>query len=170
MNRLHHFIEPPVGAPYRLWLAMLAVIAAAVGLGGLSFEYHRRASAAELAAEQLRKTRTVKPIPRKSRAVEEEQKRWADLQAERNFPWNQVLSVVEQGVNPDIELLEFVPDKATRQILLRGEARDRQALMKFMVALAAQPLMHNVHLASQERIKRERLETWHFEVKATVLQ
>lgn len=96
--------------------------------------------------------------------------RTADLQTERNFPWNQVLWVVEQGVNPDIELLEFVPDKATRQILLRGEARDRQALMKFMEALAAQPLMHNVHLASQERIKRERIETWHFEVKATVLQ
>ncbi len=102
----------------------------------------------------------------KSRTVLEQQKRWADLDIERKFPWDRLFLAVEKSVSDDVELHELIPDKTSRQLFLRGEVRDRAALISLIDALAAQPMLVNGHLTRMDRKKRDRLETVEFEIKA----
>jgi hypothetical protein len=94
-------------------------------------------------------------------------KRWAQLKIEREFPWPPVFLAVERVASPDIELLEFKPDKINRRIALRGEARNRKALIVYLGALAAQTGLSNVYLTHQQTVARDTLETIAFEMIAT---
>ncbi len=108
--------------------------------------------------------------PTASRLEQEALKRWAQLKIEREFPWPPVFLAVERVASPDIELLEFKPDKINRRIALRGEARNRKALIVYLGALAAQTGLSNVYLTHQQTVARDTLETIAFEIKATLVE
>jgi len=97
------------------------------------------------------------------------QKKWAQLSAERDFPWTRLFQAIERSSNKEIELLELAPDKNSRLIILRGEAKNVVALTDFIDRLNNQEGMTSVYLSHQEIIQRERLETISFEVKAKLL-
>lgn len=97
------------------------------------------------------------------------QKKWLQLAAERDFPWKSLFQAIERSSGKEIELLEFVPDKNSRLIILRGEARHLNALTDFLEKLSRQRGLTGVHLSHQEAIQRERLETVSFEIKAKLI-
>ncbi len=70
--------------------------------------------------------------------------------------------------SPDIELLEFQPQKENLRISLQGQARNQQALTLFLEALARQAALKTVHLVHQEKVVRERMETVEFEIHASI--
>ncbi len=168
MDQLNHYLRPPT----RTLGALLAgTVVAALLVGGLCYQalkMRAAADAAEQRAATLSALQAVKPVEKKSREGLEEQRRWASLMAEREFSWPEIFAAVERAGSADIDLLAFKPDKGKRIVQLSGEARDQQALMAFLDALAEQPTLKQVHLTRQQRKKRERIETVVFEVRATI--
>ena len=79
-----------------------------------------------------------------------------------------MFAALEAVGNPDIELLEFQPDKSGQTVLLRGEAKDTNSLIAFVDELATQPAFMRVHLTHQKMKRRDRLVTVVFEVKAGI--
>lgn len=165
---MHNYLKPRprfvvllVGAA--LVLGILAIYAAAMAVGR-----HTQADAIVQQAERLRVAQVVKPTPVPSRTELEEQKRWAVFKLERDFSWAPLFNALQVAGNPNIELLEFQPDKAGGRVMLRGEARDEEALIAFMETLAAQPLLRNVHLSHRKIKRRDRLVTVAFEIKAAM--
>lgn len=168
MDQLNHYLRPPTRT-----LRALVGSAAVFGLLAcvLAFYAVRMravAVAAEGRSDRLSALQTVKPAEKKTQGAVEEQKKWASLQAERDFSWAAVFAAVEKAGSADIELLAFKPDKGNRTVLLGGEARDQKALLAFLDALAGQANLRNVHLTLQQRKKRERIETVVFEIRAGI--
>ncbi len=165
---MHNYLRPrprfvPLAIGGALALAALAIYAA-----GMAVEQHAQLGATEQQAERLRAAQVVRPAPLASKTEVEEQKRWAVFKAERDFSWAPLFNALQVAGNPNIELLEFQPDKAGGRIMLRGEAKDEEALIAFMEVLAAQPLFQNVHLSHRKIKRRDRLVTVAFEIKAAL--
>lgn len=165
---MHNYLRPrprfvPLSIGGALALAALAIYAAAMAV-----EQHAQLGAIEQQAERLRAAQVVRPAPLASKTEVEEQKRWAVFKAERDFTWTPLFNALQVAGNPNIELLEFQPDKAGGRIMLHGEAKDEEALLAFMETLAAQPLFQNVHLSHRKTKRRDRLVTVAFEIKATM--
>lgn len=109
-----------------------------------------------------------KPPPPPNKAETEQNKRWAALRTERAFAWAPLFNALESAGNPDIELLEFHPDKTSSTVLLRGEAKDEAALLDFIDRLSHSPAMRHVYLSHRKLRKRDRLVTLTFELKAEI--
>ncbi|MBA5689971.1 hypothetical protein [Rugamonas apoptosis] len=138
-----------------LWLAWQA--------HGLYIE----AAATDERAQRLRLLAAATPVAAApTRAEQEEQKRWAALQTERALSWTPLFLALESIGNPDIELLELHPDKVSGQVLLRGEARNEEALTDFLEAMSAQSMFVRAHLTHRKAKKRGELVTIAFEAKA----
>lgn len=169
MVPLEYYLRPPKRTLPHLMLATgLVGILAAI----LSFQALRLRDVAVLAegrGDRLRAAIAIRPVEKKSAAMLEDQKKWAALNDERDFDWASVFAAVERAASADVELLVFKPDKGNRQVVLGGEARDQKSLMVFLDTLSAQPTLRHVHLAYQQRKKRERLETVVFEIKAGIV-
>jgi len=167
MDGLSHYLA----APRSIWPWVLAVVFIGVSVG-IAYEGFRQYERAEEAIDRSMrildaKARATPPTPKPAEL--EVQKRWGALKAERNFDWEPIFVAIEGATNNSIELLEFHPEKVSRRIALRGEARDRNALIKYISALAAQGALRNVHLTRQETVTRDNgLETVSFEIKATL--
>ena len=153
------------------WFVLSAVLllCGSALLGVQAYRQHLLAEQAQHRIAQLRSVQAASVVPKASRNEQDEQKRWAALKLERDFPWEKVFQAVEKVSSTNIELLEFQPDKSNRRIVLRGEARDLKALTAYLEALAAQAALTNVHLTHQQDLVRDRLETVSFEIKATLV-
>lgn len=157
--------------PRLRWLAWLA---AAISVGAatwLCVQLQQQAERAErlgTEAQVLRSRLTRRPAPPPSRAVLEERRRWDSLAGERAFNWYPVFRGLEQASSADIELLEFLPDKANRRITLHGEARDMAALTAYMQALGQQQPFADVYLARQKNLSRAGLSLLSFELRARI--
>lgn len=75
---------------------------------------------------------------------------------------------VERAGNADIELLAFQPGKAAHKLILRGEGKDELAIAEFIERLGRQKILKDVHLTRQKKMRRARLTTISFELKATL--
>jgi len=170
MDRMEHYLRPPgiVGRPY-----LLALLALCALTGWVAFQAVQKGRAAERAEMRLTKAQAARAsqvLPPPKQVEPAVLKRWAALQAERDFSWGDVFTAVEKAGSEDVELLAFEPDKVSRTIQLRGEAHDQKALLTFIEALAKQPNLKNVHLTRQQLNRRDRLETIRFEIKAAILR
>lgn len=152
-----------------LWLAIMCCLLAAAYAGWQAqskwedVELRRRL----IVQEEIRRRVPLQP-PKPSRAELEIHQRWASLQAERSFSWYPIFRALEQSANPDVELLEFLPDKAGRRVVLRGEARDVTAMTNFLSEVSSQPGFHEVHLAHQKSVGRNGLTVVAFEIRARI--
>jgi hypothetical protein len=166
MKTLNHYLRAQPHHTLWLWLSAGLLLAVSACFGVLAYQQHRVVAQATLRNDKLLAMQAATIVPTASRSEQEEQKRWAQLKIERDFPWSPVFQAVERASNPDIELLEFKPDKLNRRITLGGEARSRQALIVYLDALAAQAGLNNVYLTHQQTVERGTLETISFEIKA----
>lgn len=170
MDDLSSLLRP---RPRRMWMPLGAAalsLTLAAWLGTLAYQEHEEAMLTARRVERARTARAVRPPPKLRPGEQEEQKRWAALNAERAFAWAPVFAAVERAASPEVELLEFQPEKEQRRISLQGEARNREALTAFLQALARQPVFRNVHLRHQEKRTRDRLETVQFEISAAIAE
>jgi hypothetical protein len=107
-------------------------------------------------------------MPRKSAEELTRQRHWSEFRTQRDFPWASVFEAVERSDRSNIELLEFRPEKGSRSIILRGEAQDREALAAYVESLASQSTFRQLHLVHLQTMKREKISTVSFEVKAGI--
>lgn len=156
--------------PRRTWLPLLVsalLMALTVWLGWWAYREHEEARLNMLRIERMRAAHALPP-PTLTSAEQEAQKRWLALTAERAFSWSPIFTAVERAASPEIELLEFRPAKEQRSISLQGEARSRESLTAFLDALSRQPILRNVHLIHQVKLRHDRLETVQFEINAAI--
>ncbi|MDQ1813296.1 hypothetical protein RBA41_08270 [Massilia sp. CCM 9210] len=168
MNSMTHYLFPAVRLSWRLLGFAAGIVLLTAYLMLQCQELSEQARQMEVLGDRLGAAQIHRPVPKKSKTAQEEQKRWAALKAEREFSWQFVFAAVEEAGSDDVELLELLPDKAGRRIVLRGEARDQVSLLAFIDALDEQEALDKVHLTHQIKKKRERLETISFEVKASM--
>ena len=152
------------------WLAALVIVAGAGWGGHLGLMAQAQAQRSEAILQQAIAKRSVAPAPKPTRSETDIARRWQALAAERAYSWYPVFHALEQASSSDIELLEFLPDKASGKLLLRGEARNVEALTSYVSLLARQDVLSEVHLAHQKNVVRGSLELMTFEVRAQVLE
>jgi hypothetical protein len=158
--------RPRHGFALALAVCGLALVAAALGL--LGWRQFNKTHRLETQLAQLQQEQAARKVPPPSRQQQDEEKQWAQLKLERDFPWDNVFHAIERTASPDIELLEFHPDKPNRVIVLRGEVKNIDALIAYLDSLTVKTGWAGVHLTHQEKVKHGALETISFEVKATL--
>jgi hypothetical protein len=168
MENLSHYLKPRVRFARQLWLVAVALMILAGFLCLKIYQKHETVEKNFLKIEQIRAKQAPQVVPKMSRGQQDEQKRWDALKIEREFTWTPLFQAIEHAGSANIELLEFQPDKASNRMILRGEAKNHEALMAFLEKLEAQSALKNVHLTHQENMMRERLSTVTFEIKATL--
>lgn len=168
MNQLRHYLTPPVRPPYFLWVGSGIAFVLAGAMVFKAVEMHRQTALVEARIVEAERSRVIKPVPKKTPRMLEEERQWKALQAERQFAWSRLFATIERASGKDVELLAFKPEKGNRRLQLHGEARDHAALLAFIEVLAQQPALENVHLTLQQNKKRDRLETIAFEISAGI--
>ncbi|MYN40408.1 hypothetical protein GTP55_13595 [Duganella sp. FT109W] len=169
MDALLRVIRPQSRSVVPLLALSILIASVGVWVAILGFRLHEKQASITERVALLRANSVEKPKIEPTKVELDELKQWALLQTERQFRWRPLFNAVEKSTSPDIELLEFQPDKANRKLLLRGEARDDSALLAFVDALAEQPALSHVHITHTKTRRRDRLVTVIFEVKANFL-
>lgn len=163
---LNNYLQPASRPPKVLLLMILCSIVASAGaLIALKSTVEDSSSKANEISKLKAATR---PPPHPTKAEQERHEQWIKLQAERRFDWYPVFLALERASTEDIELLEFRPDKANRQLVLRGEARDMNALTKYVEQLAAQRIITQPYLSHQKKASRDALQVISFEIRASI--
>jgi hypothetical protein len=168
MHAFSRYLRPPVRQTRWLIITVVILLAGVTWLGMEAFHIHETAVRIRGQSDQLRRMQVSAQSRKPSADTLESQKHWASLKREREFPWPRIFQAIERLNNPEIELLEFLPDKQNRMIVLHGEARNRAAVVAYLEALAAQKTFGNVHLLHQQTVMRGQLETVAFEIKAGI--
>ena len=160
------FLRPSNPAP--IWLLLLVVACIAVSFVSL-IDFKRQTDSWNEVAQQVVRLKTaVRPKPRPSKADDVQREQWAKLSAERGFDWYPIFLALERASTGDIELLEFQPDKANKQLRLRGEARDMKALASYLERLSAQRTITEAYLSHQKKTERDAIQVVAFEIRATL--
>jgi hypothetical protein len=168
MKALDGYLQPRARwRPALVILAIVLIVAAVLMAVASSRRLEQTANYEERNAALRRQIKASQVAP--SRTDIEEQRRWATLAAERNFPWSKVFRAVERANDPDIELLEFRPDKRQHAVVLRGEAKSRDGLVRYLDLLHGDPALFHVYLAREATVAHGRLVTTEFEIRAAIL-
>jgi hypothetical protein len=120
----------------------------------------------ETKIENLKKRLLNKPVAKPTKNQQEDQKQWMILANDMQYPWGQLFQSLERASNNEIELLQFQPDKTSKNVLLVGEAKSQKSLEAFLIKLERDQNLHEVHLTHQEYVRHDHLETVQFEIKA----
>jgi len=168
MRDPQRYLEPRPRWRAAVWGAAFVLLALAGLLTHGARENYQMALLHEEAATRARVASQPKPKPKPSRSEMELQKRWASLESELAFAWYPIFLALESASNEEIELLEFAPDKAARRVVLRGEARDLNALFAYVQAVSEQPAFRQVYLAQQKNKTNGALTTIEFELRAQI--
>ncbi|AKU20483.1 PilN domain-containing protein [Massilia sp. MB5] len=168
MRKPDQYLLPPSPVKPAAAVALAALLIGAAWLGEAA--YGQRQDALELQRKVARAARLKERPPARppDPAQAETGKHWRALQAERDFAWYPVFAAVENAVGDDIELMEFEPDKQDLQIVLRGFARDGEALQEFIRELGRQPALREVYLSHQKNALRAGVKVLNFEMKADI--
>lgn len=145
------------------------VLAMAITLGSAAVAHsaylvQQEAAAQVQANEQLRKRHAAANAQPSPQDVEL-QRQWSVLKRERAFPWAKVFRAVEHVADPDIELLEFRPDRRQGTLLLKGEGRTSESVMRYLERLQEDPTFSRVYLSHTATVERGRLQTRAFELR-----
>ena len=168
MSAGHQKLTPWPNHTRLLWCVCAVLVAAAVFAG---VDAHRLAGEASIDRERyerLHKLSLPKVQIKPSSKELEEQKRWDGLRAERAFDWYPIFVGLENSSEADVELLEFEPDKVGRKLVLRGEAKNIEALTDYMDRLSAQGVFAQVYLTHEKVKLRGALPVVVFEIRATI--
>lgn len=146
------------------YLAALVIMLVAVVIGHAAYLAQQEAAALAWDSEQLRKRQAAanaQPTPQDV----ELQRQWKVLKQERSFPWARVFRAIEHVADPDIELLEFRPDRRQGTLVLKGEGRSAESVMRYLERLQEDPAFSRVYLAHTASVERGRLLTRAFELR-----
>jgi Tfp pilus assembly protein PilN len=146
------------------YLSALAILLGAAAVGHMAYLAQQEALALAQDNEGLRRRLAAAdalPSPHDA----ELQRHWTVLKQERAFPWARVFRSIEHVTDPDIELLEFRPDRRQGTLVLKGEGRSAESVMRYLERLQDDPAFSRVYLAHTSTVERGRLLTREFELR-----
>jgi Fimbrial assembly protein (PilN) len=68
---------------------------------------------------------------------------------ELNFPWSEVLSLVETSVDDNLRIIQLDADARENRLTLHGEARDSRSVLELPDRLRRSPLITDARVISQ---------------------
>jgi Tfp pilus assembly protein PilN len=142
-----------VASPRRpLWLGVL-VLAAALGIGAELFARYHDAQL-ELARLEAA-TSLVSPQRRPARAVpkerlDEEVRAAEAVVRQLTLPWAALIETLERAATREVAVLQLQPDAHTRVLRLTAEARNREAMFRYVRRLEAAQTLAEVHVVSHQ--------------------
>ncbi len=89
---------------------------------------------------------TTAPVQRVEATSPEELKQVATIVESLITPWQPLMLAIERADMPDIALLSIDPNIKKQQVLLVGEAKNLQTVLRYIEQLEAQEVLHDVYL------------------------
>jgi Tfp pilus assembly protein PilN len=149
------------------YMAAVSIALAALVIGRMAYMAHQEAAALARSNEDLRVRQAAaraEPSPRDL----ELQRQWTVLLQERAYPWAKVFRAVENVAGPEIELLEFRPDRRAGTLVLKGEGRTSESVMRYLERLQEDPTFSRVYLVHTASVERGRFVTRSFELRSNL--
>jgi hypothetical protein len=167
MQDMKSLLRPPVRTSLTGWLAVFTLLICSAGLAYLSFELKRHSESTAIMRERMEQK--IEASNRSAIRISPEQARhWQALKAEIAFPWDRIFRVIESATTSDIELLEMVPDKARRSVVLRGEARNIASVVTYIRLLADHAEIDEAFVSRMQYFERAGLQTIEFEIRMSL--
>lgn len=162
-------ITPPRRRSAKLYLgaAVLAVMSGICGYDAYLTNSAEQTVIARIGHEQSRQLASIPMKP--SRTDFEQRKQFEQVSLERDFDWNGVFFALQRANHPEIELLEFRPEKRQRVMILRGEAKSVLALAEYLGKMNQQRIFRRVYLTRQDLRSHGAVETVGFEMRAELV-
>lgn len=162
-------ILQPASRHFLAWLILSTIFfCLAVVIAAQTYVLHESRERIQAQIAEVENRLAKRPVIKVSKTQLDEKKQWQQLEKEFQYPWKHLFAAIEKATDKQIELLELMPDKASRLVILRGEATNIASLVAFVERLEDNPNLAMVYLSHQEKVTRERLETLGFEVKITL--
>jgi Tfp pilus assembly protein PilN len=160
-----------IASPRRpVWLGV-AILAAALALGGVLFEQYRdtqvELSRLETEAGMLGSDRRpARAVPKER--LDEEVKAAEVVVRSLTLPWASLVETLEKASTRDVALLQLQPDAQNRLVRLTLEARSRQAMFDYMRRLGASQTLADAHILSHQVQIEDPQKPIQFSVQATM--
>jgi len=121
------------------WMLLAAALIAAVALGawqgGLQRELDAREAQASSAERDYRVRTAASPVD--PRRLEDAQQRARRIALELRLPWNELFRAVEEAADPAVALLAVEPDVSRGALRVTGEAKNKDAMLRYVRRLGA---------------------------------
>jgi Tfp pilus assembly protein PilN len=153
-----------------VWLGV-AILVAALGLGGVLFEQSRdtqlELGRLEAAAGMLGSDRRpARAVPKER--LDEEVKAAEVVVRSLTLPWASLVETLEKASTRDVALLQLQPDAQSRMVRLTLEARSRQAMFDYLRRLGASRTLADAHILSHQVQIEDPQRPIQFSVQATM--
>jgi Tfp pilus assembly protein PilN len=130
---------------------MLGVAIVALALTGTYFyRLNTQIAAYESGVERAKEKRAQRSTQRSSGELAQEVKNANDVLRRLSVPWEPLFQAVESSGDPNITLLAIEPDIEKQQVKISGEAKNYNALMKYITHLQGQPVFGSVYLQNHD--------------------
>ena len=126
----------------------LMLLASLLLLGFVWQQYHayQDSDAAILQVLNKKTLARTAPVQRLEATSPEELKQVAIIVESLTIPWQPLMLAIERADMTDIALLSIEPNVKKQQVLLVGEAKNLQAVLRYIEQLEAQAALHEVYL------------------------
>lgn len=137
--RLDHFGSSARGLGAG-WVLLVAAVAAAATLGAWQQTLLRELDRLEAQASRDERRGAVRPVATAvdPRRLEEAERRARLIALELRLPWNELFDAVEEVADPAVALLAVEPDVRRSALRVSGEARNKEAMLRYVKRLGAQ--------------------------------
>lgn len=121
-------------ATFAGWAVLAAALGAAAALGGWQSGLQRdldalQAQASSAEREYRVRTATSAVDPRR---LEDAHQRARRIALELRLPWNGLFRAVEEAADPSVALLAVEPDVQRSALRVTGEAKDKDAMLRYV--------------------------------------
>jgi Tfp pilus assembly protein PilN len=140
-----------VAAPRRAWWIGASVLILALAVAGdmvLRYRDARNQLAAVDAAQGLLNAdrRPQRAVPKGQ--LDEEAKIIDAAVRQLSIPWAQMIEAVEAASTGEVTVLQLLPETQQRSVRLTAEAKNREAMLRYVRRLGATRVLSGVHLVS----------------------
>jgi hypothetical protein len=108
--------------------------------------------------ERVSRYRALAPRPRSEQAIRAEMlevKQANQIVRQLSQPWNALFNAVEAPSGSGIALLSMDPDLQKGTVIIGGEAKDLNALLKYVRQLASVEIFGSVHLQNHQILQED---------------
>lgn len=122
------------------WALLLVALMAAVAMVALQQSLLREIDFLEVQALRVERTNAARPVAAAvdPQRIEEAERRARLIALELRLPWNELFDAVEQVADPAVALLAVEPDVRRSALRMTGEARNKEAMLRYVKRLAKQ--------------------------------
>lgn len=132
-------------------MVMLVVALVVLTMTGTYFyRLNGQMTAREAGAERAKEKRSLRSSDRSGGELAQEVKNANEVLRRLSVPWESLFQAVESSGNQNITLLAIEPDIEKLQVKISGEAKNFNALMKYITHLQGQPVFGSVYLQNHD--------------------